>query len=137
MTNLRYFLTTLTILSMCLVSAQDVSLEWASTFKGNSGPTLGNVIISDSEGNTYTAGKFSGNVDFDPGPDSTILTAGFSGTYILKLDPSGNFIWVKKMVGQNITSMIFDVNGNLLLAGYFGGLNDFDPGVNTLSLNSL
>ncbi|MBK7968297.1 MAG: hypothetical protein IPK08_04850 [Bacteroidetes bacterium] len=57
-------------------------------------------LISDASGNLYFAGAFEGSVDFDPGSGNTTLTAaGFSDSFVSKLDASGNFIWARNFSG--------------------------------------
>jgi hypothetical protein len=58
---------------------------------------------------------------------------------VLKLDPSGNFSWVKNVSGNNCNvaqSLNVDPLGNVYIAGYFNGTADFDPGIGVMNLNS-
>ncbi|MBK6643578.1 MAG: hypothetical protein IPG39_21270 [Bacteroidetes bacterium] len=73
------------------------SLQWAIDF-GNNSWDFGFDITTDSLGNIYATGSFSGSVDFDPGPGAFIYSTitGASHTYILKLTSTGNFIWAKQ-----------------------------------------
>lgn len=108
----------------------------------------GTAIKTDVSGNIYIAGVFSGIVDFDPGPDVfTINNLGFSGAFVLKLDPAGSFVWVKAAMGvftQNqvlggITdqvSMAVDKAGNICISGVFNGIVDFNPGSGPFKLTS-
>jgi len=100
---------------------------------------FGNSIVSDHTGNVYSVGFFVGNVDFDPGPDSTILTsAGCGAPYILKLDSAGNFVWVKSEISSTTfkaTSIALDASDYPYITGYFDGTvdSDLDSGVYYLS----
>lgn len=72
-------------------------------------------------------------VDFDPGPlVKNVISNQFSG-YILKLDTSANFVWVKTLSstsGRNsISNIASDDFGNIYVAGSFNNTVDFDPGV--------
>ena len=50
-------------------------------------------VATDSGGNVFVAGEFSGTVDFDPGPGY----ANADGTiYLSKFDSFGNFQWVNR-----------------------------------------
>ncbi len=97
----------------------------------------GNVKVealeSDSTGNLFVAGFFTGAVDFDPGPaDSTVSTLLSRMYFLQKLDTAGNLIWAKQFStgsassSDNLTSL--DPEGNVLVTGDFSGTVDFDPG---------
>jgi len=98
------------------------------------------AIVVDDEGNVYTTGSFFGPVDFDPGQDTFfLLSLGFGDSFISKLDKSGNFIWAVNFAGteeSRIFSIAADSRGNLYTTGYFKETTDFDPGPDTLMLNS-
>jgi hypothetical protein len=95
----------------------------------------------DSDGNIFITGYFSDQVDFDPGAGSTVLTtAGNYDAFILKLDPSGNFVWGKKIgstLGDYAHDLTIDETGNVYVTGIFGGTVDFDPGAGTSNLTSV
>lgn len=63
----------------------------------------------DKNNQIYIYGKFSWDVDFDPGPDTNIVNGSWGSLFILKLDKDGNFIWVKTITGSNINK------GNLFI----------------------
>lgn len=90
-------------------------------------------ITLDDAGNIYIAGEFSGpSVDYDPGPGLAIVPGqggGSGGQFILKLDPSGNYIWAKTIMGWNMLDIQVATDQSVYVAGeYLGGPNDFDPG---------
>ena len=91
-------------------------------------------ITADSAGNIFTTGGYKGTVDFDPGVGVHNLTTSSSQDgYILKLDASGNFQWVKNLVGTinclvNAYAIKTDHSGNIVATGGFFGTIDFDPG---------
>ncbi|MFZ4631818.1 MAG: SBBP repeat-containing protein [Patescibacteria group bacterium] len=97
----------------------------------------GASIVLDSSGNVYTTGYFSGTVDFDPGTGVSSLMNG--GTFVLKLDSNGVFVWAKKIVSTNSNqgnSVTVDSLGNIYATGYFSGTGDFDPGSGVYNLTS-
>jgi hypothetical protein len=112
---------------------------WAKQL-GGSTTSIGNSIALDASGNVYTTGKFSGTVDFDPGPGTfNLFSTGGSDIFISKLDASGNFVWAKKMggFGEDIgNSIAVDSSGNVFTTGYFQGTADFDPGPGTFNFSS-
>ncbi|MBN4073029.1 T9SS type A sorting domain-containing protein [Crocinitomix catalasitica] len=85
----------------------------------------------DGDDNMYASFYFTGTFDFDTGPGTAILTsAGSRDIYVLKLDPGGNFLWVKQIGGTeaNESRMLdIDGDGNLILTSVFEGTVDFDP----------
>lgn len=105
----------------------------------------GTAVISDVQGNIYTAGYFRGTCDFDPGPGVyTMSSTGYQSDnlYVVKLDSLGNFIWaiqtstVESNVLITASSILIDGAGNICIAGYFNWSVDFDPGSNTFNLVS-
>jgi Secretion system C-terminal sorting domain len=100
----------------------------------------GRDIILDNFENVYTVGCFRDIVDFDPGPATyTLASGGVHDGYILKLDLSGNFIWVKTLNGpayDDCKSIAFDNSGNLIATGPFSSGCDLNPGPGTNVQNS-
>lgn len=94
-----------------------------------------------ANGNIIISGIFSGEVDFDPGPGTvTHISNGDYDSYILSLDPVGNFIWVKIITGNQteiINALTVDHNGDLVAAGGFVGHADFDPGPEEVSVTAI
>ena len=112
---------------------------WAKSV-GGTDYDFGISIKTDDSGNVYTTGNFLDTVDFDPGAATYSITS--MGTYdifILKLDSSGNYIWVKTFGGQepqSVSSIDVDASGNVYTTGYFYTSADFDPGPNVFYLIS-
>ena len=105
---------------------------WAKSIGGMWTDVATSITIND--GNLFVTGYFAGTVDFDPGPGVYNLNTG--GTFILKLDSDGDFIWAKSFIGSvKAHSISIDRNGNILTTGYLCGTADFDPGVNAYNLN--
>ncbi|MFT5820533.1 MAG: hypothetical protein ACI8ZM_001776 [Crocinitomix sp.] len=118
----------------CFVSfAQEPQFLWAERL-GDDALTSDNsrAVEYDSDGNIYSAGHFSGTVDFDPSAGETLITSIFGrDAYLQKLDADGSLIWVKIFGGaqaQEIVDMDIDLFGNITLMGNFRGTVDFDPG---------
>jgi hypothetical protein len=90
------------------------------------------AIAVDVAGNVYTTGGFAGTADFDPGPNTSTLTAVWGADiFISKLDANGDFVWVKQIgsaVDDGGKSIAVDTAGNIYTTGCFGGVADFDLG---------
>lgn len=114
-------------------------LDWGFSI-GSNGQDYPNKMIKDDAGNLYITGKFSGTVDFDPGPSVTMVNAVKQlDIFIAKYSSSGQLIWVKSIGGLNHdggSDIGIDAEGNIYVAGEFGGIVDFDPGSSTFNLDA-
>lgn len=113
---------------------------WAKSIGGSAVET-GLDIEVDASGDIYIGGMFNGTPDFDPGAGVASLTSlGGNDAYILKLDASGNFIWVKHFGGTGPEGVVFslaiDGSGNIHCIGEFSGIVDFDPGPGVFNIPS-
>ena len=82
----------------------------------------------DLNGNVYVCGSFSGTVDFDLGSSIyNVTSASAYDAYYLKLDASGNFVWVKTITSASINDINVNKNGTLVSSGTFNSIVDFDP----------
>lgn len=101
----------------------------------------GQSIFADNAGNTYVAGTFYANADFDPGAGKVDLTsnANSSDIFIAKYNASGSYQYAKRLGGPNedvVVDIAVDVSGNVYITGYFSGTADFDPGAGIVALTS-
>ncbi len=100
------------------------------------------AVKVDSNSNVYTIGSFRQTVDFDPGPLVSNLTSTQRNVrYIQKLDPNGDFVWVKPLGGVPFWFTDFNLEIDhlnfLYVAGGFSGQSvDFDPGAGTSYLST-
>lgn len=115
---------------------------WVKALGGSSFVDIssGLAVVTDSSENVFSAGYFSGTVDFDPGAGSFDLTAnGDRDIFVLKLDSDGNFVWARAMGGTGDDlglDIAVDASGGVYTTGYFSDTVDFDPGLGTLDLTS-
>ena len=91
------------------------------------------ALETDSQGNVYFGGAFDDRRDFDPGPDSLIITAtGAWDAFFQKLDADGNFQWVQTY-SNGADNWVFDLRidslDDMVITGYYSGTLDFDPGM--------
>ncbi len=116
------------------------ALLWIHSF-GNYENDAGLSVAVDSIGNVFISGYFADTIDFDPGVGVSNLISHkwYSGTFICKYDPSGNFLWARQIGSRGIyfiTSMSASNNGNVYLFGKFSDTVDFDPGPGITQLYS-
>jgi hypothetical protein len=80
----------------------------------------------------FITGKFSQNMDFDPGPGEIVLTSnGYSDIFLLKLDNNRDIQWVHAWGGNEFDEpkdITLDPSGNIYVCGIFWLGVDFDPG---------
>ena len=92
----------------------------------------------DSFGNTYVAGTFARQTDFDPTvvrPDgSDIVTPrGSTDAFVAKYAPDNSLVWIRRMGGDTTSTfapdsgsdVAVDSAGNVFLTGSFSGPADF------------
>ena len=102
----------------------------------------GSAVAADASGNVYLTGYFQNTVDFDPGAGTFNVTVSANNDqdiFLLKLDASGNFVWVKTFGGVGADygySVALDPTGDIYLAGSFKQTVDFDPGAGVSSLTA-
>ena len=117
----------------------DGILIWVKSF-GGLREESGKKIKVDNVGNIYISGNFSGPVDFDPGPDSCLLTPFLrDNQFITKLDSSGKFVWARQFDYSDnfkISSFGFDSSDHIYFTGYYSGQADFDPDTGIVRLTS-
>lgn len=124
---------------------------WVKQVEGLSGGVygcFGNAVDVDDYGNVYITGTFRDSFDFNPGPAVYKLNS-FGGyhAFILKLDPAGNFVWVRDIgteipaVGIQATAAKLDKKGNLHFAALVSGNGttpiDVDPGPGLYNITPL
>lgn len=99
--------------------------EWLKPTQGDGNGIWG--LCSDSQGNTFVSGEFSGTVDFDLGPNSDIQsTSGSYAGYITKFDTAGNYQWTSIIDASDECSIgTIEMVGDTAIAfsGYYRGSN--------------
>lgn len=110
-----------------------LSIEWQKTLQHPMGQGYAEDLVSTSNGTLYTVGSFSGTLDFDPSSGTSIKTTnGYRDIFVLKLSPSGNYIWDQTFGGSDWDEAfgVCLVNEKPLIGGYYQDTTDFNPGSN-------
>lgn len=115
------------------------ALIWAKQI-GGGGYDYGKAIGVDAAGNVYITGSFENTVDFDPSAGVVnLIAAGGKDTYLAKYTPNGNYVWAEKTGSggyDESNSLWVNSAGVVTIAGYFGGVVDFDPSPATVSYDA-
>ncbi len=113
------------------------NLDWVMTWGGEGGvsPNKDDFAVAvsvDDSGGVYVAGHFHSLCDFDPGDGiEEVLPIGWEDGFLLKLNSSGDFHWVRTWGGTSSSSvmgMTVMAPSAVFITGYFSGIVDFDPG---------
>lgn len=114
---------------------------WAKGFGCNAEYDYGRSLAVGNNNDLYCTGVFVGdNGDFDPGPDTFLLSSSTHhyDIFILRLTHDGDFVWAKSIGGvknEYVSTILNDNYGGIFIAGNFKGNVDFDPGPGVTNLN--
>ena len=95
---------------------------------GGIGSDKAQAVATDSQGNIFVAGEFSGVVDFDFSETVYEITSdGDSDTFLMKIHQDGSFAWVKQFnVSIFKSSLAVDGDDNIFFTGSYVGSVDFN-----------
>ncbi|MBP7512931.1 MAG: gliding motility-associated C-terminal domain-containing protein [Flavobacteriales bacterium] len=102
-------------------------------------------IRSSPDGTILLGGHFAGDVDFDPGPGTNVMTSTswVNDAFISKYDTDGNLIWsldlpvLNNADGDAVELAVADDGSFAVLGDYVGIGLDLDPGPGVVTLPSL
>lgn len=131
-----YTLSSIGIVGDIFISKLDSSgnFRFAKQFEGSNCNELPHSIFVDKNRNIFTTGYFNGIADFDPGISTYNLTSSSTDVFISKLNHYGNFVWAKKIGGNNIDigyKISTDTLGNIYTCGIFKDTTNFNPNPTT------
>ena len=117
----------------------DGAFLWANSI-GSDGNDIGNNIAVDSFGQVCVTGQYMNTVDFDPGNDTSSLSAaGDIEIFVARYTASGELLWAGSIGGTSMEESVaiaLDAQQNIYLTGYFKGTADFNPGPASGNLQS-
>lgn len=110
-------------------------MQWVTKF-GGTGSDRGLSIRVDGSGNTYVTGYYYGLSTF--GTFTLNSVSGTQDIFIAKLDPNGNFLWVRSAGGNMVdipSNIAIDNAGNVIVTGSFQGIATFGTATFTSMIN--
>ena len=107
----------------------DGSYVWTRQM-GDTSYDSGKSISSDSSGNVYVTGCFSGIVDFasDFGSADSKTSAGDDDIFVTKINSDGSYVWTRRMGGTGSdcgNSITTDSSGNVYVTGTYNDTVNF------------
>jgi hypothetical protein len=104
---------------------------WSQRF-GSPGQHFGEAVTTDSAGNVYLSGSFSGAINFSDDPKSVLTTnpGAIFNMFVAKLAPNGTHVWSKSFGGDaanhGVQGFAIDVDpeGSILVSGVYNGQVD-------------
>jgi hypothetical protein len=124
------------------------SYAWTRINDSLNGNSSSIFITTDTAGNIYSVGNFTGTVIFDGigGSDTYTNNNGTNNPYITKYSSDGTYRWTNAIditsnnngsSGNNSNSIAVDNNGGVYIDGYFSGTATFDGAGGTHSVYAL
>ncbi|HPD19870.1 MAG TPA: hypothetical protein PLV95_01370 [Candidatus Pacearchaeota archaeon] len=117
---------------------KNLNLSWIKRWGSSGNDKINPAAIDlDADSNVYLAGEFSGTVYFS---DFKITSKGNVDGFFVKLNKEGKPLLIKSIGGAYLESfqkIKLDKDNNILIAGYFKDVVDFDPGKSVYFLQSL
>jgi hypothetical protein len=103
--------------------------NWTKRFGGEFSD-YGRAVTTDSSGNIYIAGSFTGHVNFaaDFGGAETKTSYGNADIFVTRINANGTHEWTKRIGGagnDGASGIAVDTSGNVYVAGYFESTVDF------------
>ena len=115
-------LSTLMMLASQQLPAAEPSFEWVATV-GGSGHDKTRCVATDSQGNVFMAGEFTGEAKAG---EFTLKSAGQLDFFIVKVSPAGKILWAQRAGGSAIDrgyGVSADKAGNCYVTGHYQSTN--------------
>jgi uncharacterized delta-60 repeat protein len=117
------------------------TLAWARRAGGTGGDT-GRGIAKNSDGSVVVVGDFTGTAIFGQGEtnETSLISAGDTDIFIAKYNANGTLAWARRAGGAGQDSgrgIDVNIDGTILVVGYFQGLSNFGQGGNIRELTSI
>jgi hypothetical protein len=129
----------ITALFIYTLSRSQVNFLWVDPL-GGANSDFATSSVTDSSGNVYVTGYFSGTADFDPSPNSVLFTSyGGADVFFAKYGPWGNLIWAKRFGGISADvglDIAIDKAGYIYIGGVFQSTCNFNTGAGAYNLSA-
>jgi len=103
---------------------------WAKNY-GSTANDVSWDVTSDDSDNIYVTGQYRNTVEFEAGNTASQITSnGNNDVFILKLNTSGAYQWVKSIGGTGTdigSKIVLDNQNNIYVTGFFSNMVSFDP----------
>lgn len=102
-----------------------IGYSWMKGY-GNSNSEYVSDVAVDNDGNIYVTGTFSGTLTID---GQSVVSAGSSDFYIMKMTPDGSLIWFKRggsSAVEQANAIALDNNANVYVVGMSNDNTSFD-----------
>ena len=116
-------------------TTSEPNVSWATSI-GGTGAEHGNGIATDSGGNVYVIGQYSGSFTIG---STTLTSVGSTDAFVTKYDTSGTFQWATSIGGTSDdygSGIATDSGGNVYVIGTYRGTANFGSGVSLTSTGS-
>ncbi|MBK9638078.1 MAG: T9SS type A sorting domain-containing protein, partial [Bacteroidetes bacterium] len=113
------------------------NFQWGFNLQGLSSDYMKSVVV-DANDNVLVGGYFFTTMNVDPVGGTTVSALGSSDCFIARYSSAGVYDWSTKFGGalaENLYS-IATANNNIYATGTFNSVVDFDPGIDTLNIQS-
>lgn len=117
---------------------KDGKFLWLSHIK-SSGKDYASRLVVDKAENVIVSGILNGNADFDPGPNTFLLSYTTPSAFLYKLSSEGSFInagLLNTSSASVINDLAVDKLNNVYATGYFAYTVDFDISGNSKSVTT-
>ena len=105
-------------LCVFFTSSQAQQFDWAQSI-GGLGLDVGRAVTTDSEGNVFVAGSFTGATHL---ADTFLTGLGSSEAFVAKFTSEGDFLWANVISGPEedmARGLVTDDEGNIYVVGHF------------------
>lgn len=113
------------------------NFQWGFNLQGLSSDYIKSVAV-DANDNVLVGGYFSTTMNIDPVGGTTVAALGSSDCFMARYSSAGSYDWSTKFGGalaDNLFS-ITTANSNIYATGTFNSVVDFNPGIDTLNIQS-